>query len=328
MAAEMTLRGFMAPVSNLRGRMRLCHPVLSPDHSGKNLFVARHLKWSPSGEALEPINLDDVSAFGTLWPGRAPTIAPGDGVAIAGSVFWRQVSAAIPETEIDSLPFSWNDDLRCWTAIAGTTEFRRYAQHLIASSRTVFDQELQRLNVRQDGVSEKAAAALFVLRRAPGRRDTDVAVRELASARVRRQSDLYRRLLAIYSVQLGQSETVLDERATRHVELARVAGFVRRLPPRDTMFDSVVKTASPAFRSTSGSVGAWHRSSISRRPASSGGKSATALSQPKMLHKAALIRAQPLEIDHTRSVRLIEHAGSSFRERTYERKRKGTGVAG
>lgn len=246
MAKDMVLRGFSGRTGDLRGRMRFCHPVLSPIGDGEDLFVATDIQWRPDGTGLKSVNRDEIGSFGTLWHESRSTTGPGIGVALVGSEFMREVLAALGGVEA-ARPFERDDELGCWTATFRRAEFDEFAKHLAASARDVFDRELRMSASKGGKLSRAGTAALFVLRRTPGRRDTDVAIRELMAANLQGEHDLYRRLLIVLSVKLGVSEVVLDRGAKRHLESIRSAAFVRgldlqggllTLPEKSVQFES------------------------------------------------------------------------------------------
>ena len=209
--------------------MRFCHPILSAEGQGANLLVATDIQWRPDGTGLEPVNQDEISSFGTLWSESKSAVSPGVGVGLIGGELMQKVSAALGSAEAKSLPFEWDDELGCWIAIGRRAKFDQCAKRLAKLSRSVFDRALRTCTRGTGDLSTMGAAALFVLRRTPGRRDTDVAMRELAAAYVRSEHDLYRRLLGVLSVRLHVSEDTLDKRVKRHVDWNRSAPFVRGL---------------------------------------------------------------------------------------------------
>ena len=140
----------------------------------------------------------------------------------------REVLASLGSAEVERLPFKRDESLDCWIAICRKPEFDQCAKRLSELSRDVFDKELRKCASEADKLSRVGVAALFLLRRAPGRRDTDVAMRELAAADIQSEHDLYRRLLGVMSVNLHLDEDVLDRRARRHVESIRSAVFVEK----------------------------------------------------------------------------------------------------
>ena len=227
----MVLQGFAGRVTDLRARMRLCHPVLSPEEGGTKLLLAQSLDWLASGHDLEPVDRDDVLSFGTLWRDVGSTIRPGFGVAVAGDTLGASVLDMTGPAGMDDLPFEWDDDVGCWIAIVRRGEFERCAESLAREAATIFDNEF-RSTSHLGKLSRKGAAALFVLRRVPRRRDSAVAIRELAAAHVETNFDLYRRLLAVQSVKLGIPEDDLDQRVSRHVSSAQSAVFSGRLPQK------------------------------------------------------------------------------------------------
>ena len=193
MITEMELRGFSGRSGDLRRRMRFCHPILSAKDGGPNLFVATDIQWMSDGTGLEPVNEEEIGSFGTLWRQSLRTIGPGMGVAVIGSDFMEAVAASIGSAEVGGLPFNLDETLGCWIAVSRRPEFDECATRLTALARVVFDRELRRCASAADELSKPGASALFVLRRAPGRREADVAIRELAAAYVQNEYDLYRR---------------------------------------------------------------------------------------------------------------------------------------
>ena len=252
MVTEMVLRGFLGRSGDLQGRMRFCHPILSAKSGGTDLFVAKDIPWSSDGKSLEAVNEEEVRSFGTLWPESTSTIGPGVGVAVIGKKFMREVAASVGSAKAEGLPFKWDDRLGCWIAVCRRTEFDEFAKRLAELSREVFDRELRRCASKADKLSRIGTAALFVLRRAPGRRDTDVAIRDLAAARVQGEHDLYRRLLRVLSVKLRLTEDTLDSQARRHVESIRSAVFLEGLDPQNARLFRKVKStklvSEPAVR--------------------------------------------------------------------------------
>ena len=243
MAAEMVLRGFAGRLGDLRGRMRFCHPLLSSKANGTDLFVATDMHWRSDGTGLKYVNEDDLSAFGTLWRESKSTTGPGVGVALIGREFMREVSTIVETGELENLPFTRDDELGCWIAIGRRVEFDACAERLARIARLVFDRELRRSASEAGKLSRAGAAALFVLRRTPGRRDTDVAIRELAAANIQDEHDLYRRLLAVLSAKLNVDADALDTWVKQHVESIRSAAFVGRLDPKNARLVRQVKSS-------------------------------------------------------------------------------------
>ena len=144
MVTEMVLRGFSVRLSDLRARMRFCHPILSAQGEGNGLLVATDIWWTSDGTGLEPITAEEVRSFGTLWPEGTSTIVPGVGVALIGNKFMQEVSASVGSAKAECLPFEWDERLECWISICRRDEFDQCAKHLAQLSRHVFDKELQR----------------------------------------------------------------------------------------------------------------------------------------------------------------------------------------
>ena len=105
-------------------------------------------------------------------------------------------------------------------AIGITTieSFRRIRQTLYRAASVVFDVALGASD--SSGLSVHGQAAMRVLQQS-AHRQTDLALRELAGAIVRRDFDLLRRLLARYSIELNESEAQLESMARRHIQWCR-----------------------------------------------------------------------------------------------------------
>lgn len=321
MVTEMVLRGFSGRLSDLRGRMRFCHPILSPKGNEAALFVATSIDWRPDGTGLKSVNRDEISSFGTLWPASMSTVSPGVGVALIGSEFMREVSAAMGSAEAEKLPFKLDNELECWISIGQRSEFDQCAKNLAAASRVVFDRELRR-SALASSLSKAGAAALFVLRRAPGRRESDVAMRELAAAIVQGEHDLYRRLLAVLSVKLDLPENTLDRQAKRHVESIRTGDFVGRLDPQNAWVFRQVKSiqflSEPSVLvynvRRSGDPSNTFYTYVSKSPAS---EKIAAYSEEGVAH-TMIIQDRPPQLDHIQRTR-IGRTSSGIWEHVYER---------
>ena len=240
MDREMVLRGFSGRVSDLRSRMRLCHPYLSPKDDETELMLANNLDWAAGGNNLEPVDLDEALSFGTLWPEAGSTIRPGFGVAVAGEAFGVAVQDAIGPAGMDNLAFKWDDDVGCWTAIVRRSDLEQHAQYLANQVRAIFDEELQAA-LGPGKLSKKGAAALLVFRRTPQRRDTDVAIRELEAAHVEGDTDLYRRILAVQSVKLGVPQEQLHQIVQLSLSV-RSFWFRRDATPKDRLLGGQTKS--------------------------------------------------------------------------------------
>ena len=229
MGSNMHLRGFSGQVTNLRERMRFCHPILSTKNRGTDFLVVTDIQWSADGTGLEPVNEDEICSFGTMWTKSMRTIDPGVGVGLIGCDFMREVIDAVGVDVVESLPYKWDPELESWIAICQRTEFDECSKFLASSALKVFDRELRSCAINSNNLSKAGAAALFVLRRTPGRRETDVVIRELAATLIQREYDLYRRLLAVLSIKLLVDEDVLDKWAKRHLASIRTEVFMEEL---------------------------------------------------------------------------------------------------
>ena len=327
MVTETVLRGFSGRLGDLRGRMRFCHPILSAQGEGAGLFVATDIRWSLDGTGLESVNEEEISSFGTLWPESRSIIGPGVGVALIGSEFMRMVSASVGSAEAQGLPFSWDDELGCWIAIGRRAEFDQCAKRLAELSRVVFDRELRRCASEAGKLSRGGAAALFVLRRTPGRRDTDVAMRELAAANVQSEHDLYRRLLGVLSVKLRVSEDALDSWAKRHVESIRSAVFVGGLDPQNARLFRQVKSiqfeSEPAVWGDDGWGSDDPSKAFTRHVSELSADETVGASAGEKVVRNTIVHNRPLELGHVHIAR-IGQVGSGIRERIYGGKWKQT----
>ncbi len=206
---------------------------------------------------MERVDFDDVCAFGVLWTGGdRMAIHPGVGVAVIGDGFMTEIRTAMPSTEAVS-GFRRADGLGCCVRLTPRTNFEEVGRQLADLARGVFDHAIRRaVNVHQK-LSQEGSAALRVLRGTPGRRTSDVVMRELAAAHVQGSADLYRRLLIVQSRNLGEEEDTLHKRAMRYVESMRLSVFpggqsasTRQLAPQMELQDVVAYrhlTAKAAF---------------------------------------------------------------------------------
>ena len=227
MNAEAYLFGFVGRPVDLRDRIRLCHPVLSPDGQGSKLYVARSLDWAANEErSLKHVDKDEVSWFGTLFADGGLKITSGCGVVVMGSDFERRVMTADISNSA-TLSFRKPSGLECRVALAARDVFERYVGKLVREARNIFDEEVLSIFERRD-LSEAGKAASFVLRKAPLRREADVAMRELAEAYLKPQPDLFRRLLAHFASELKDTEKTLHDRMMRYVDQIRAAALERR----------------------------------------------------------------------------------------------------
>ena len=351
MLTEMVLRGFSARLGDLRGRMRFCHPILSPRHNGKELFVATDIQWKLDGTGLQPVSEDEVQSFGTLWSEGRSIMHPGIGVALIGSEFMAEVSLALGSAEVNVLPFNWDDELGCWIYVGPKVSMDQCAERLRTLSRQVFDLEFRRSASGFSKLSSTGSAALFVLRRTPGRRDTDVAMRELAAANVQNDHDLYRRLLAVLSVRLGVTESDLDEKVRRYVGSIRSALFLAELRTKNSRLVGQIKTmavepdvgGNELNEGVKRHVGSIQASSIFAGPRTKDSrlvgriKTKTSVSEPALESSLdslddqmqafprvreiyhTIVHRRPLELGHT-STTLIGRGSSDMREHVYGRR--------
>lgn len=227
------LVGFDALVSDIRDRVRLCHPIIT---FGKReqMYVARRLDWAPDyrdgGSALTLVDADDVSSFGTLIPevNRTP-IESGLGVVTVGNEFVDAVEGfRIP---LELLLLNRLADSACRIGLAESDEYGRFRARISERVAAVVDEELAKA-VAGGGMSARGLSASRVLRKCSLRR-TDVAIRELAMPMVNQQLDLLRRRLRRYAIELDTDEDELVALARQHVEFVNErlrAAFAVRVP--------------------------------------------------------------------------------------------------
>ena len=215
------LRGFDTAVADLGDQLHLCQPLLSFE-GDPTLYVARRLDWRNDRKALAPADPFEASELGTLLPDTPRrTIASGEAVVAVGAGFVRAAKAAGVQFDGPETDFAMVGDAECRIGVATPARFAEIKTRLADEARTAFDEELGDAARRGRHLSERGNAALLLLRRCgPSRRD-DLAVRQLAGARQNRELDLYRRLLIRFALELHTREDDLDERAMRHVELAK-----------------------------------------------------------------------------------------------------------
>ena len=218
-----TLRGFPVSVADVGDQMHLCHPLLSFE-GDSTLYLAHRLDWRNDPEALAIADPDEASALGTLLP---PTyrwpIVSGEGLVAVGSGLVQAAAAAEVGLLDSEIPFARVDGSECWIGVATPALYTALRNRLAEEGRAAFDEALEDAAYRGSRLSERGDAALLLMRKCGSLRRDDLAVRQLAGAWQNRESDLYRRLLIRFALELDTPEGVLDERVKRHV--AAVAGW-------------------------------------------------------------------------------------------------------
>ena len=219
------LRGIDFPATEADDQIRFCNPLLSFEQGASaSIYLARDLDWNRGDDhgarLLTPVDIDEVDSFGTLFPRATLHVSQGEGVVLMGERF--VAAARVAGIAVDHVPLVEFTDLlefRCWIGVAGIGSFRDFAGQLAREASSVFDDVL---SATVDGeLPKRGEAALFVLRKCGAVRPTDLALRQLAAASVTHQTDVYRRLLIRFSIELGETEENLDRRVQRHIRVAR-----------------------------------------------------------------------------------------------------------
>ena len=211
------LRGFHVSVADIGDQMHLCHPLLSFEGDDA-LYLAHHLDWRNDPDALAIADPNEASTLATLLPpAYTLPIASGEGLVAAGVELVdaaKTSGIALVESEIH---FTQVDDPECWIGVATPTLYTALRTRLVEDARKAFDEALRDAARREHRLSERANAALFLIRKCGALREDDFAIRQLAGAWQNRESDLYRRLLIRFALELDAQEDVLHQRVQRHI---------------------------------------------------------------------------------------------------------------
>ena len=231
--SEGFLVGIDVRVGEVRDRLRLCQPILA-FRDDVRMFLARRLDWTREGEAtgrrLTPVDADDVASFGTMVSTRARVpIEPGVGVVMVGGEFYDAVQELGGDPQ-DGMPLRRLDDTPCWFGLADASRFDQYRAKMGKTATFAVDQELRKAVGSDTGMSDRGRLAAHVLRKCERRRP-DVAIRDLATALVDSDPDMFRRRLTRYSIELGESREALKAQAGEH--LSRLGINERDAEPRN-----------------------------------------------------------------------------------------------
>ena len=219
------LRGIDFPVTETDDQLRFCNPLLSFEQSeSASIHLARDLNWNREGNegdrGLTPVDVDEAQSFGTLFPNPTLHVSRGEGVVLMGERFVVAARVAGLTLGHNSLvEFTDIPEYRCRIGVMDIDAFRGFSGKLSREAASVFDDALSANAVGE--LSEGGNAALLVLRRCGTVRPTDLALRQLAAASVTHQTDVYRRLLIRFSIELEETEDNLDRRVQRHIRFAR-----------------------------------------------------------------------------------------------------------
>ena len=222
------LRGFPVSVADVGDQIHLCHPLLSFE-GDPALYLAHRFDWRNDPEALAIADPDEASTLGTLLPPRHRLpIAPGEGLVVAGPRFVQAAEVAGVELSSSDIPFacvgksstpgsSPTHSLECWIAVATPAQYADLRARFAKDAQTAFDEALADAVLHDSRLSERGDAALLLMRKSGTGRCDDLAIRQLSGARQNRESDLYRRLLIRFALELDTQEDVLGERVERHI---------------------------------------------------------------------------------------------------------------
>lgn len=225
------LRGFDRLLQDLEGSLSFCRPLISLD-SGTSapVYYSSNLDWSLSDQdesSLIRVEEDDISAFGTLFPAAEDVICSGTGLIVMDTAFAEEARQRelLDDTSFTLRPY---EDPHCLAGVCDPQAFVAFEQSIVNRAKRIFDTELGRL--ANAGLGERGDAALHLLQKCGSSRDSDVAIRELAASLVTGNSDLYRRLLIQFSIELGEAEGTWAERAELHIKYCRLNVQFREIP--------------------------------------------------------------------------------------------------
>ena len=214
-----SLIGFGAKLPDIKERLRFCTPLLMfEDDENSLIYYAQSLSWSATEDGfhrLSRVAEDEVEEFGTLLPEAVEGISPGTGVVVMGPGF-SEIADRFQLADSSEIEFSEFTELDCRMGLSTVEVFRRLEESLVSIAKEKFDDELG----ASFGVSlsEKGRFALKVLEKCGSVRNTDVAIRELAAAWITNRNDRYRRLLIQSSIELHESENIINDRVKRFVD--------------------------------------------------------------------------------------------------------------
>jgi len=226
---EAFLRGFDALPQDIEGGLSFCRPLISLE-SGESapILYSIQLDWDSSAQNQSPlvtVDKGEVSAFGTLMPVSGEKISSGMGLMVMHSEF-AKFAERLDLLDISDISFHHYEELDCVAGICDFKVFLDYERNVTDKAKRIFDRELSGMGY--GSLQEVGNAALYMLRRCASSRDSDVAIRELAAAFIMEEMDLYRRLLIQYSIELDETEQILDERATRFIETCRLTKLYKK----------------------------------------------------------------------------------------------------
>ena len=214
---EAILRGFDMMVPDVGDQLHFRPPLLS-FRGGSDVYVARRVDWQDDRQALAIVDDPEELELATLLADDVDRpIASGQGVVVAGAGFFH--AASLVGGQLHGFSRHSEADCDCWLRVATHAEFVALKVELIDESKRMFDRELGRASRQGCRLTEQGDAAVLVLSRCGPLRQEDLAIRQLAAAMQNRESDLYRRLLARFELELGEPEDCLHGRAKRHIEL-------------------------------------------------------------------------------------------------------------
>lgn len=222
------LKGFDFSPEEIPDQLRFCNPLLSFDKSDEApIYFASDVNWeyeaTDTTAYLTRVDEDELELFGVADLDVDLRVRRGEGVVVAGTRF--SAAAQTVGVSLDQNPFvKFTKVLTppCLIAVSSPNMFRELVQHITDISTSLFDSELRKSLGRE--LSQHAKEALFLLRHCGFIRPTDLAVRQIAAARIANETDNYRRLLIKFSIRLEQTEQQLHERVARYLSGAAFWG--------------------------------------------------------------------------------------------------------
>ena len=215
------LRGFDFPARDVDDQLRFCNPLLSfEEGETAPIHFAHDLDWGHGSDDrvhwLTQVDTEEIESFATLFSGVALQIRRGEGVVLMGDGFIaaaRRTGIRLDRNHF--VEFTEFPESRFWLGLASPDSFSNFAKELASQAASIFDSELPATIGGR--LPERGEAALALLRKCGLTRPTDLAIRQLAAARVTRQTDRYRRLLIRFSLELEETEDNLHGRVARHI---------------------------------------------------------------------------------------------------------------
>ena len=218
------LRGFDFLHTDLKERLRFCNPIVSfAERIDAPIYLARRLEWYCDNENerecrwLTPLARSAVGSFGTSITGESRSIQSGEGVVVIGANFaTAAANVGIDLEHSQTVVFTKCGELSCRIGIANVSTFNSFVRELTDKASAVCESEI--VQERNKEISDRARAALFVLRNCSTTPVAVLAKYELLVAYVCRNHRMYERLLDRFEIELDRDRARLKENVHEHVE--------------------------------------------------------------------------------------------------------------